>query len=63
MELRQICQEILTENEKAVKDYLGGKSKAFKALMAAVSKKTDNRADMKKCNDIVKNLLSERLKK
>ncbi|CAG9770606.1 unnamed protein product [Ceutorhynchus assimilis] len=56
-ELRKICQQILDENEKAVKDYLKGKTKVFNAFMGYVAKKTDNRADMKKCSEIVKELL------
>lgn len=61
-ELMKICESILNDEEKIVRDYLSGKQKAFKALLGVVSKKTANRADMVKCNEIFKKLLSKRLK-
>ncbi|XP_050295802.1 glutamyl-tRNA(Gln) amidotransferase subunit B, mitochondrial [Anthonomus grandis grandis] len=62
-DLREICQQVMQENEKAVKDYLSGKEKVFKFLMKAVANKAGGKADMKKCVQIFKTLLLERLKK
>lgn len=56
-ELRKLCEEVIRENEKAVKAYKSGKSKAFKALLGAISAKTKNRADMAKCHAILEKLL------
>ncbi|XP_066156732.1 glutamyl-tRNA(Gln) amidotransferase subunit B, mitochondrial [Euwallacea fornicatus] len=62
-DLRDICNAVLTENEKGVQQYLSGKSKVFKAFLGAVFKKSETKADMKKCNDILKDLLAQRQKK
>ncbi|KAF7273522.1 hypothetical protein GWI33_013765 [Rhynchophorus ferrugineus] len=61
-ELIKICESIINDEEKIVKDYLSGKQKAFKALLGVVSRKTQNRANMTKCNEIFKKLLSKRIK-
>lgn len=61
--LRELCTQVLDENEKGVKQYLDGKSKVFAAFMGAVFKKSETRADMKKCEGILKELLAQRLKK
>lgn len=54
---------MLEENEKGVKQYLEGKSKVFAAFMGAVFRKSETRADMEKCEVILKELLAQRLKK
>lgn len=56
-ELRKLCEEIIQENEKSVKAYKSGKTKAFKALLGAVAAKTKNRADMARCHIILEKLL------
>ncbi|XP_030757715.1 glutamyl-tRNA(Gln) amidotransferase subunit B, mitochondrial isoform X2 [Sitophilus oryzae] len=61
-ELTKICETVLKENEKALKDFLSGKKKVFKFFLGAVAKTTDNRANMGKCDEILKTLLSKRLK-
>ncbi|KAL1518020.1 hypothetical protein ABEB36_001706 [Hypothenemus hampei] len=58
-ELEKICQAILQENPKGVTQYLNGKVKVFKAFLGGVANKTDNRADMKKVETILKKILSE----
>ncbi|XP_970958.3 glutamyl-tRNA(Gln) amidotransferase subunit B, mitochondrial [Tribolium castaneum] len=57
--LRQLCQEALDQNEKVVKQYKGGKTKVFKALLGYVATKSKQRADMKKCDKILKELLNK----
>ena len=44
-ELRALCEQAAAENPNAVRDYLGGKEKAVKALVGAVMKATRGRAD------------------
>lgn len=61
--LRELCLQVLEENEKGVKQYLEGKSKVFAAFMGAVFRKSETRADMEKCEVILKELLAQRLKK
>ncbi|XP_060535075.1 glutamyl-tRNA(Gln) amidotransferase subunit B, mitochondrial [Cylas formicarius] len=56
-ELRKICQEVIDENEKMVTAFLKGKVKVFQALLGAVAIKTNKRADMAKCDKIMKELL------
>ncbi|XP_018569253.1 glutamyl-tRNA(Gln) amidotransferase subunit B, mitochondrial [Anoplophora glabripennis] len=56
-ELRKLCEEVIQENEKSVKAYKSGKTKAFKALLGAVAGKTKNRADMARCHAILEKLL------
>jgi aspartyl-tRNA(Asn)/glutamyl-tRNA(Gln) amidotransferase subunit B len=58
-DLLKLCEEVLRENEKVVKQYKAGKSKVFKALMGCVAAKSKQRADMAKCDAILKELLSK----
>ncbi|XP_044270966.1 glutamyl-tRNA(Gln) amidotransferase subunit B, mitochondrial [Tribolium madens] len=58
--LRKLCQEVLDENEKVVKQYKGGKSKVFKAFLGFVATKSKQRADMKKCDRILRELLEKK---
>ncbi|ENN73561.1 hypothetical protein HUJ04_008527 [Dendroctonus ponderosae] len=58
-ELRLLCRQVLQENEKGLKQYLGGKSKVFRAFMGAVYRKSNERADMKKCDTLLKEILGE----
>ncbi|KAI4467067.1 glutamyl-trna gln amidotransferase [Holotrichia oblita] len=57
--LRQICQEVIDENPKATKQYLGGKTKVFKFFLGAVTTKTNQRANMTFVNNILKELLDK----
>lgn len=43
--LRALCEEAVAGNPNAVKDYLGGKEKAIKALVGYVMKATRGSAD------------------
>lgn len=56
-ELRELCENVLKESQDLVKLYKSGKVKVFKALLGAVSSKSNHRADMAKCNVILKQLL------
>ena len=44
-DLRQYCRQAIEGNPNAVRDYLGGKEKALKALLGHVMKATRGRAD------------------
>ena len=44
-ELKKICNQAIASNEKSVKDYLGGKQKALKAILGFVMKATKGRAN------------------
>lgn len=57
-ELEKIVQQVITENTKSAADYKAGKENALQALIGAVMKKTQGRADAK----LVKSLLEEKLK-
>ncbi|XP_019870818.1 glutamyl-tRNA(Gln) amidotransferase subunit B, mitochondrial [Aethina tumida] len=58
-ELTSLCEEVLKENDKLVKQYKAGKTKIFKALMGLIAGKSKGRADMGKCDKILKDLLSK----
>ncbi|XP_044753394.1 glutamyl-tRNA(Gln) amidotransferase subunit B, mitochondrial [Coccinella septempunctata] len=58
-ELEKCCEEVLKENEKIVSLYKGGKKKVYKALMGRLSAKTQDKADMAKCDEIMKKLLNK----
>ncbi|XP_028150179.1 glutamyl-tRNA(Gln) amidotransferase subunit B, mitochondrial [Diabrotica virgifera virgifera] len=58
--LKKICQEVIEENAKAVSDYKSGKTKAIKALLGAIVAKSKNKANMKKCTEILHSLLGEK---
>ena len=50
--LAALCRQAVSENPSAVKDYLGGKEKALKALLGSVMKASRGRANpqkLKKC--------------
>lgn len=57
--LENICREVIAENKKAVAQYKAGKKKVFKALLGAVAAKTNQKADMAKCNEILNDLLKK----
>ncbi|CAH0547644.1 unnamed protein product [Brassicogethes aeneus] len=57
-ELKEICAKVIEENEKLVKQYKAGKTKVFKAIMGCVSAKTKGKADMGKCEKLLKDMLN-----
>ncbi|KAL3275695.1 hypothetical protein HHI36_020445 [Cryptolaemus montrouzieri] len=57
-ELMKICKEVLNENENLVTLYRGGKKNVYKALMKILVNKSNERADMAKCDEIMKKLLN-----
>lgn len=59
-ELKKLCEDVIKELEKAVRDYKSGKTKAFKALLGAVVSKSNNRANMRKCAGILKDMLDNK---
>ena len=56
-EIEKICQQIIKENSKAVKDYKSGKQEALNFLIGQVMKKSDKRADYKTVREILKKKL------
>lgn len=56
-ELETMVDEVLKEQEKVVADYKGGKQAAFGALVGAVMKKTQGRANPKLVNELLKKKL------
>ena len=57
--LEALCKQAIGENPGAVKDYLGGKEKALKALLGSVMKASSGRANPQE----TEKLLAEMLKK
>lgn len=53
-ELRPICQDVITKNEKLVSDYLGGRDKLFGAFVGQVMKATKGKANPELVNTILK---------
>lgn len=54
-EIEKICEEAISSNANAVRDYLGGKEKAIKSILGCVMKKTRGRGD---AQEIEKTLIS-----
>lgn len=54
-EIEKICAEAIISNANAVKDYLGGKEKAIKAILGSVMKQTRGRGN---AQEIEKTLIS-----
>lgn len=52
-DLEKICKQAILENQKAVKDYLSGKTKAIKALVGFVMKQTKGRANANLAEEIL----------
>ncbi|NPA38396.1 MAG: Asp-tRNA(Asn)/Glu-tRNA(Gln) amidotransferase subunit GatB [Candidatus Nanohaloarchaeota archaeon] len=55
--LRKLCEEVASENPKAVEDYKQGNTKALDFLVGKVMAKTRGSADPKKARELLKNLL------
>ena len=56
-EVQDICRKAIESNEKAVKDFLSGKTKAIKSLVGFVMKETKGRADANLAEGILENLI------
>ncbi len=52
-ELESICKMAIESNPNAVKDYLGGKEKALKALLGFVMKQTRGRGNAKEIEEVL----------
>ena len=56
-ELVEICKQAIAANPNAVADFRGGKEKAIFALYGFVKKATQGKADIKKADEILKELI------
>ena len=55
--LSAAAQEVIAENEKIVRDYVGGKKAAFQALVGQTMKKTKGKGDPAQIQEILRGLL------
>lgn len=55
--LRDICKQVIEQNEANVKDYLGGKERAIQPMIGAVMRATKGKADAKAAQQILKELM------
>ncbi len=58
-EIEKICNQVIQENTKAVKDYKQGKQESLNFLIGRVMKVTDKRADYKAVKEILEKLLKD----
>lgn len=56
-EIEEICRKIVKENQKAVKEYLGGNEKSLMFIVGKVMKETNGKANPKAVNEILKKLI------
>ena len=56
--LKKICKEVISENKKAVDDYIRGEKKSFQFLVGQVMRKTKGKASPAEVNEIMKTLIS-----
>ena len=56
--LRSICQSVVDNNPKAVADFKGGKDKAVKALIGQVMKQTRGKADGRKAEAMMVDMMN-----
>jgi aspartyl-tRNA(Asn)/glutamyl-tRNA(Gln) amidotransferase subunit B len=56
--LTQVINEVIKENQSAVKDYLAGNQSSFEYLIGQVMKKTQGRADPKLAREILKDAIN-----
>jgi len=56
--LKEICMRAVSENQEAVKSYLGGKEKAFSSIIGYIMKETKGKADPQKAAEIVKEIIN-----
>ena len=59
-DLKSICEKAVAENEVAVKSYLGGKEKAFGAIIGYIMKQTKGKADASLATKIVKDIINKK---
>ena len=59
-QLLSICDEAVCQNEKAVKDYMLGKTKAIKSLVGFVMNRTKGRADAILTEEVLKDLIAKK---
>lgn len=57
-QLRKLCQEAIEAYPKAVEDILAGKDKAINAMFGYIMKQTRGKADIKKAEGIIRELIS-----
>ena len=57
--LAAACRQAVEDNPGAVADYLGGKEKAFKALLGAVMKATRGKADARAAEELLLSLINQ----
>lgn len=58
-DLKKICKEAIDANPKAVDDIKGGKDKAINVMFGYIMKKTRGKADVKKAEAIIHELINE----
>ena len=56
--LRTICRSVVDNNPKAVADFKGGKDKAVKALIGQVMKQTRGKADGRKAEAMMVDMMN-----
>ena len=56
-ELKQICEQVVNDNPKAIEDYKNGKEAAFKSLVGGVMKATRGKANAAIATEILKGLI------
>ena len=55
--LKQICEQVVNDNPKAIEDYKNGKEAAFKSLVGGVMKATRGKANASLATEILKSLI------
>ncbi|MBR6720395.1 MAG: hypothetical protein IKL74_05735, partial [Clostridia bacterium] len=61
-ELIKIAENVIIGNEKAISDFLEGKEKAIAPLIGKIMKETKGRADAKKAEEALKEIICSRYK-
>lgn len=57
--IKQICSEVIDSNPKMVRQYQEGKAKVLFAIAGEIAKKTENKINMAKVVDILKEMLQK----
>ena len=57
--LRPMAQEVLAQSHKVVKDYLGGNTNAFHALVGQMMKRTQGKGNPQVIQKVLKELLEQ----
>ena len=58
--LKELCENAVKENEKAVTEYLNGKEKAFGSIIGYIMKQSKGKADAALAGEIVKEIINNR---